>query len=298
VNTAKVWKRTWVGGSIAGALALLLSLTAQPSGPALTLAIGALLAAGCILEVQRMGEVGRRLVPLGAVLPLLIVVGMLTARALDGGLDPGSLRPPVVRVAALPITLALLVALLTIAVVKQRTRGADARPPLTFGPALIVAWVVFPLTSICLLRAGYGNGALVALLLLSKVGDVAGYYVGSAIGKTRPFPQLSPGKTTAGCVGSLIAGALAGLACQAGGLLPDGRWGLLTGLVAGALLNLAAQAGDLAESLLKRRTGVKDSGTWFGPSGGVLDVVDSVLLTVPVALATWPLLYPLSSAAG
>ena len=71
MNTAKVWKRTWVGGSIAGALALLLSLTAQPSGPALTLAIGALLAAGCILEVQRMGEVGRRLVPLGAVLPLL-----------------------------------------------------------------------------------------------------------------------------------------------------------------------------------------------------------------------------------
>ena len=56
-------------------------------------------------------------------------------------------------------------------------------------------------------------------------------------------------------------------------------------------MNLASQAGDLLESVVKRRAGVKDSGTLFGPSGGVLDVVDSLLLSVPTALATWPLLF-------
>jgi len=69
--------------------------------------------------------------------------------------------------------------------------------------------------------------------------------------------------------------------------LPGAWW---AGAVAGALVNLAAQAGDLLESVLKRRSAVKDSGTWFGPSGGVLDVVDSLLTTLPVALILWPVL--------
>jgi phosphatidate cytidylyltransferase len=61
------------------------------------------------------------------------------------------------------------------------------------------------------------------------------------------------------------------------------------GLAAGAAVNLAAQAGDLLESWIKRGAGVKDSGTWFGPSGGVLDLVDSLLLAVPAALLVWPI---------
>ena len=60
------------------------------------------------------------------------------------------------------------------------------------------------------------------------------------------------------------------------------------GAFAGLALNLAAQGGDLLESLVKRRYGVKDSGTLFGPSGGVLDVVDSLLLTIPLALVLLP----------
>ena len=132
-----------------------------------------------------------------------------------------------------------------------------------------------------------GREALIVLILLSKIGDIAGYYVGSAIGKRHPFPRLSPGKTVAGCVGSLIAGILAGVACASGGLLE----GLLPAAVLGGVLNVAAQAGDLLESWFKRTGGVKDSGTVFGPSGGVLDVVDSLLLTGPAYLAVAPLLF-------
>jgi CDP-diglyceride synthetase len=134
----------------------------------------------------------------------------------------------------------------------------------------------------------FDHGGLVALIVLAKVGDIAGYYVGSAIGKRHPFPGISPGKTVAGCWGSLVAGTLVGGTLVVVGLLPDGRMGLLGGCLAGATTNLAAQAGDLLESWIKRRAGVKDSGTWFGPSGGVLDLVDSLLLGVPVSLALWP----------
>ena len=67
--------------------------------------------------------------------------------------------------------------------------------------------------------------------------------------------------------------------------------GVASVLAAAALVNLASQAGDLLESAAKRQAGVKDSGTLFGPSGGFLDLVDSLLLSVPVALLTWPLLF-------
>lgn len=136
---------------------------------------------------------------------------------------------------------------------------------------------------------GWGVRGLVSLVLLAKLGDIAGYYVGSAIGVRRPFPRISPGKTVAGCWASFAAGTLAGGVLVKQGLLPLGPYGLWGGFTAGAAVNLAAQAGDLLESWIKRGAGVKDSGTWFGPSGGVLDLVDSLLLAVPAALLVWPM---------
>ncbi len=56
-------------------------------------------------------------------------------------------------------------------------------------------------------------------------------------------------------------------------------------------MNLAAQSGDLLKSWTKRRAGVKDSSTIFGPAGGLLDQVDSLLLAVPMACMTWPWLF-------
>ena len=92
-------------------------------------------------------------------------------------------------------------------------------------------------------------------------------------------------------MGSFVSAVFTGGLFQWLEWLPPARLGNLTGLLAGASLNVAAQAGDLLKSLVKRRAGVKDSGRVFGPAGGVLDMVDSLLLTVPCALATWPLLF-------
>ena len=130
-------------------------------------------------------------------------------------------------------------------------------------------------------------GGLIVFLVLTKIGDIFGYFVGRAIGVRHPFTTISPNKTVAGCVASLLAGIAAGLLFGLGGLLPGWFGGALVGLV----LNLASQGGDLAESWVKRTAGVKDSGTAFGPSGGVLDVVDSLLTSAPVAVLLWTLWY-------
>lgn len=159
-------------------------------------------------------------------------------------------------------------------------------------PGLLSMWIVPPLLLVWSIWAQWGTRGLVALLVLSKFGDTCGYYVGSTLGKTHPFPKISPGKTVAGCVGSFVGvTAMSGILWLAH-VVPDGRFGLWGALAAGATLNVAAQSGDLLKSWTKRRAGVKDSSTIFGPAGGLLDQVDSLLLTVPMSLATWPFLFP------
>ncbi len=150
-------------------------------------------------------------------------------------------------------------------------------------------WTGVPLYGLLGVYALGGVEALGVLVLLSKIGDIFGYFVGKAIGKRHPFPVLSPNKTLAGCVASLVAGVGAGGLLGALGVLPEGA-GLLAGLVTGLLVNVAAQAADLFESKVKRAGGVKDSGTLCAAAGGVLDVVDSLLFTVPLVLLLWPLL--------
>ncbi|MBM3976662.1 MAG: phosphatidate cytidylyltransferase [Planctomycetes bacterium] len=151
-------------------------------------------------------------------------------------------------------------------------------------------WLVLPFAWLHLVADDWGVGGLVALAILSKIGDTAGYYAGSALGRHHPFPSISPGKTTEGCLASLVAGIAAGVGLVHWEVLPAGPHGLLGGAAVGAVTNIAAQAGDLFESWVKRKAGVKDSGTWFGPSGGVLDLVDSFLFSIPAALLLWPLL--------
>jgi phosphatidate cytidylyltransferase len=121
------------------------------------------------------------------------------------------------------------------------------------------------------------------LVLLAGVWsfDTGAYLVGRAIGR-RPFlPWISPKKTLEGVLGGLVAATI-GVAVVLGisGSSP------LEALVLGPLLGIVAQSGDLAESLLKRAAGAKDSGTLIPGHGGILDRVDSLLFAAPV-LAAW-----------
>lgn len=128
---------------------------------------------------------------------------------------------------------------------------------------------------------------LVSLVAVVKAGDVAAYVVGSLVGRHRMAPLLSPGKTWEGAAASLVASvAAAWLVLERFPWQTDARpWGgwIAYGLVVGA----AGMAGDLAESLVKRDLGTKDSGTSLGGLGGVLDLVDSLLLAAPAAWLLW-----------
>jgi phosphatidate cytidylyltransferase len=111
--------------------------------------------------------------------------------------------------------------------------------------------------------------------------DTGAYVVGRAIGR-RPFlPWISPRKTLEGVLGGLVA-ATVGIAA----VLAISSSSPLEALVLGPLLGAVAQAGDLAESLLKRAAGAKDSGTLIPGHGGILDRLDSILFAAPV-LAAW-----------
>jgi phosphatidate cytidylyltransferase len=165
-----------------------------------------------------------------------------------------------------------------------RERGGDLAPLVALGTLLVVS-----LPGLAIAWRAFDHVGLVALLVVAKIGDVAGYYAGSAFGRHHPFPRISPGKTSEGCLGSFAAGVAAGALCSASGLLPAEPWGWAGGALAGAIVNVAAQSSDLLESWVKRKAGVKDASTWFGPSGGMLDLVDSLFIAVPAALALWPL---------
>jgi hypothetical protein len=78
----------------------------------------------------------------------------------------------------------------------------------------LALWLIPPLPALWGIWFAYGTSGLIALLALSKIGDTAGYYVGGAIGKSHPFPRISPGKTTAGCVASLVAATALAACCR------------------------------------------------------------------------------------
>jgi phosphatidate cytidylyltransferase len=126
---------------------------------------------------------------------------------------------------------------------------------------------------------GLGSGAAWTLLLVLVVWgyDTGAYLTGRAIGRTRLVDHISPSKTIEGLVGGLVAATIAaGIGAALVGLEP---W---HPLVIGPMVGVAAQAGDLAESLLKRAAGRKESGFLVPGHGGILDRLDSFLFAAPV----------------
>ena len=133
---------------------------------------------------------------------------------------------------------------------------------------------------------GLASGPAWALLLILVVWgyDTGAYLTGRRLGRRRLLDQISPSKTMEGLVGGLVLATIAaGIGAVLVGLEP---W---HPLVIGPLVGLAAQAGDIAESMLKRAAGRKESGFLVPGHGGILDRVDSFLFAAPV-LAGYALL--------
>lgn len=129
-------------------------------------------------------------------------------------------------------------------------------------------------------------------LVVTWVGDTAAYFVGRAWGRRKLLPAVSPAKTVEGGVGGLLGAMGASLLYAAFlfGPASASTLPLAAAAVLGLLIGVLAQVGDLAESVLKREAGVKDSGGVLPGHGGVLDRFDAVLFTVPATYALLPLL--------
>ena len=128
-----------------------------------------------------------------------------------------------------------------------------------------------------LVSIGAERGWIVLLVLTVWAYDTGAYFIGKRFGRRKFLSHISPSKTYAGLVGGIVV-ATGVSAVVLAGLGQDPR----TALIVGPLVALAAQAGDLAESMLKRAAGAKDSGTLIPGHGGVLDRVDSFLFAAPV----------------
>lgn len=203
-----------------------------------------------------------------------------------------------------PWAMGLLVGLMGLTVVGDVVARAPRQTPLE-GAAVTsfgVLYVALPLGFVPMLHAlptelGWGatppsrwvGFSVVALpLACAWIGDSVAFFAGTAWGGAKLAPAISPAKTWVGAWAGLAGSALAAVgwyllaARPLPGLPLPGAWAAAG---AGVLLGGAAQVGDLAESLLKRQAGVKDSGRLFPGHGGVLDRLDALTLTLPLSYA-------------
>ena len=184
-------------------------------------------------------------------------------------------------------------AVLLLALLVRRVFAHPA-PPLfsmvghTMLGVLYVSWLLGFLLKIYFLATPSGAGfdpgyCLLFFILATKCSDIGAFLLGSMIGRHKMIPKVSPAKTWEGLVGALLLSTTAAMlmahywgAAKLGGMTP------LHAAALGPLLGIGAVLGDLVESVLKRDSGVKDSGSFFPGIGGILDLLDSLLFNAPL----------------
>ena len=177
----------------------------------------------------------------------------------------------------------LLAALLLLSMAGSAVRYREGAPALgwlwTVGGALYAGWLV---SHFLLLReVPMGREWVLFALVIAVTNDTGAYVVGRLFGKHRLAPAVSPGKTVEGAVGGVVAtAAIAPLAAAL--LMLPGAAALALLAALGAVLAVAGQMGDLAESMLKRAAGIKDTSALLPGHGGILDRMDSLVFIAPL----------------
>jgi phosphatidate cytidylyltransferase len=143
-----------------------------------------------------------------------------------------------------------------------------------------IVWIGVPLAHAVFLRElpDHGAGLFVDVLIGTFVADTAAYATGRMFGSHKIAPTISPNKTIEGLIGGFVIGTMG---FWFAGLYQDWLSGV-DALILGAAVAAVAPVGDLFESMLKRDLGTKDTGTLFGPHGGMLDRLDAVLFSIVI----------------
>jgi phosphatidate cytidylyltransferase len=175
-------------------------------------------------------------------------------------------------------TAGIAVSLIVLLTRKQK-QGAFTDWAWIFAGILYVGWLLSYLVAL----RGLDDGRSWVFLAIFATFGSAAYFVGRTMGKNKLAPVVSPNKTWEGAAGGLIGGIIVSLFF----LLPTPvrltafvNWWQI--VILGLMISVFGQLGDLVESLLKRNTGVKDSGNLFPGHGGILDRMDSIVFAVVV----------------
>jgi phosphatidate cytidylyltransferase len=218
----------------------------------------------------------------GGYAPLdVVLLGLAVALPLDAAVRGGGTDyPSAAGWSIAPDGVALIVLALMAGLVALVVRGDADRGMVDWALSLALALYLGGLMAFYLPLRHRPDGAVwvIGLLVLSWVCDSCAYFVGRAVGRARLAPRISPSKSVEGALAGLIGAALVGVAI---GLVSQHPPLEMAGY--GLAIGLATVVGDLAESLLKRQTGVKDSGVLIPGHGGILDRMDSLLFCAPVA---------------
>jgi phosphatidate cytidylyltransferase len=187
-------------------------------------------------------------------------------------------------VVAIPIAFALMVTVLLLfdAVSKRRTGAVSGFATTIF----VAAWVGgFGAFAFGIIASDNYQSLVLAVVVSVALVDIAAYAVGSAIGRRRLAPVVSPKKTLEGLIGGTLMAFLAGVAASFFIEAMD----LPAGVAFGAVVAVFAPLGDLAVSVAKRALNIKDMGSILPGHGGLLDRIDAIIATVPAAWAvfTW-----------
>ncbi|HET9017725.1 MAG TPA: phosphatidate cytidylyltransferase [Thermomicrobiaceae bacterium] len=212
-------------------------------------------------------------VALAAVEPSLSAIGALTLAVVLGSLVAGLLLPEPRRAAnvwAVTTAISLYVALPLAHVVALRQLPGDSTQ----------TWVSHLARTVDSAGTARGLAWFALALAATWLTDTGAYLVGRVFGRRKLAPRISPGKTVVGAVAGVVTGTAAGFV--AAPLFGVGiPW--YAGAAVGFLLAVVGQIGDLGESLIKRSLGIKDMGNLIPGHGGVLDRIDALLFTMPLA---------------
>jgi phosphatidate cytidylyltransferase len=194
---------------------------------------------------------------------LAVVLATSSAGAADG-FHPARLAATVI---------VLSIGMLAAAAVAPRGAGKWVAAGIPYAGAVGIAPIVLRFD------AEFGFIAILFVFAVVWSTDIGAYFVGRMVGGPKLAPRMSPKKTWSGCIGGTFGGIMAAmLVVQFSGIGGIAAAGLI-----GFTLSVAAQAGDLFESALKRRFGVKDSGTLIPGHGGLMDRVDGFVVAVALA---------------
>ncbi len=221
--------------------------------------------AGCALEFARVNRLQ---------LPTLYAAALIAWLIWATNLAPGLWAPETVVLLFTVIAVVVLWILVPgVEIERRASRGAVA------GFGFVYLWV--GTTGLVYVRS-LSWQCLLVLIAAVAIGDSAAYYGGKAWGKRKFSPNLSPNKTWAGAICSMVAAVAVIVGWVVWTKQASNMSALAPWLGAAVATNAAAQAGDLLESAFKRENGVKDSGNLLPGHGGVWDRIDALLLAAPV----------------